>query len=159
PGQFTSLAAGTFGNGHAEVFGISIDQQAYFARFSAAGAFTDGWILVAPGQFTVLAAAGHTNGTLELLGVGRDGQAYAANLNAAGSLANGWFPANTNQPVGFLELTATTLGNGNAVAFALGSDQLAYEATFAADTGVKVSGWTPVASDLFRKLTAGKQGG
>src|SRR5262249_21759646 len=42
PGQFTSLAAGTFGNGHAEVFGISIDQQAYFARFSAAGAFTDG---------------------------------------------------------------------------------------------------------------------
>jgi parallel beta-helix repeat protein len=157
PGLFLSLTVATYGTGNPEVFGISVDNQAYFARFNVTGAFVDGWTLVAPGQFQSLDAVSTNSGTTELFGIGLNGQAYTAMFGLDGKLLFGWGAANTNQPVNLTQVTAARLANGELVAFGLGADLRAYEATFSATTGAKLTGWTMLSTQLFSELAAGSQ--
>src|SRR5262249_56809661 len=78
-------------------------------------------------------------------------------LNATGLFSFGWFTANSSQPVSLTQVTAASLGNGNLVAFALGTDQRAYQAIFDPTTGTKVTGWTQLTTQLFSQLSAGSQ--
>lgn len=160
PGLFESLAMANFGRERGvALFGVGVDHRAYEARFDANGNFIDGWVQFAPGVFQSLGAAERTNNfTLELFGAGTDGQAYAANFASDGLLVNGWFPVNTNQPSTFTQVLAAPLGNGNTMAFGLGTDFRAYYATFTVATGVKISGWTPLPRQ-FTQLAAGDQSG
>ena len=105
-----------------------------------------------------MAVAKRADGALELFGLGLDGRAFAANFNNSGNLANGWFRIDDNQPIAYTQIVAATLVNGNMIAFGLGSDQHPFDATFGL-SGTKQSGWTQLATNAFRLLAAGSQGG
>src|SRR5262249_58889786 len=102
---------------------------------------------------------GGPNGGVGFCGADMAGPAEAATFSSAGLRQAGWFPANGSQPVGFTQLTAAPLANGNLAAFGLGTDQRAYEATFDATTGAKVSGWTQLSTMMFAQLSAAGQSG
>src|SRR5262249_56696976 len=136
-----------------EVVGIS-NGQVYAARFTGAGAFVDGWNLVAPGVFSTITVTNRVNGTLELVGVGQNGQTYAANLDSNGKLVNGWFAVNGGQPAAFSQVAAAGLGNGNAMVFGLGTDQLLY-GRLLNSAGMPPGAWTKLSTTLFKTLAAG----
>src|SRR5262249_17986846 len=60
PGQFKSLAAGSLGvaRDRPEVFGIGVDNNFYFARFTSAGVFANGWMRGPAGPVSSLTVAG-----------------------------------------------------------------------------------------------------
>jgi hypothetical protein len=156
PGAFAKLAVGVYDSGSPELFGIGVNQQVYGARFNAEANLLNGWFPVAPGAFTDIAVASRTDGSLELFGISL-GQVFASNFDTSGNFVSGWFTANSGQPVNFTQLAAATLGNGNAIAFGLGTDQLVYDATFDSITGVQASGWTSLSSNLYSRIAAGSQ--
>src|SRR5439155_19384014 len=81
PGLFDALTTAYYdANAATMVFALGTagagGSQLYFAHFTAAGAFRDGWALVAPGQFRSLTAGslGAGRDQPEVFGVGLDGK-------------------------------------------------------------------------------------
>src|SRR5436309_10486306 len=83
----------------------------FSAHFTVAGAFRDGWALVAPGQFRSLTAGslGAGRDQPEVFGVGLDGKVYATRFNNVGAFAGGWF---TGPPGPVSSLAVAPLANG-----------------------------------------------
>lgn len=158
PGQFASIASGSYGTARAPVvFGIGLNGQVYEARFDANGNLIFGWVLVAPGSFQSLVVGRY--GPQEspiVFGVGAAGtgnQVFAARFNDQAVLLNGWFSV---APGSFANLAVGSFGLGSPEVFGVGLDHSVYGARFDGN-GNFAAGWFTVAPGSFDSLTVGSR--
>src|SRR5262245_39312019 len=153
PGQFLSIAAGSYGFAHASVvFGVGSDHQVYRARYDGTGDFVDGWVPVAPGQFQSIAVGSYGANNPILFGIGNaSGQVYASIFDSQAQLVAGWFPV---APGVFSALAVGNYGVGNPEVFGIGKNNQVFASRFDSN-GAFVNGWFLVAPGAFTSVTVG----
>jgi hypothetical protein len=151
PGQFSSVAATTYGTNQAVVFGVGLDHRVYEAKFDANGNLISGWGLVAPGKFDSLVAGTYGSGGQPILfGIGIPGvgqQVWSARFDVQANLVSGFGPV---APGVFTSLAVGNFGSGNVEVFGVSVNQ-AYFSRFDA-SGLFIDGWIPVAPGQFQSL-------
>jgi hypothetical protein len=156
PGFFDSLAASKYGTSQAPIlFGLGTASagggRLYAARFTADGAFRDGWSLVASGPFQSLAAGRYGAGQAspELFGIGVNNQVSAIRFTDAGVLRDTFaLPAGA-----FTQLTVANHADGTLELFGLGTDHRAYAAQLNS-AGTLAFGWMNTAPGFFSAIAA-----
>lgn len=160
PGQFLSIAVGTYGAGTSAgeapiVFGVGTDHQIYGARFNANGTLSQGWVVVAPGLFDAVAVSMVDFSKPIVFGLGTQEagqkQVFYATYSDSGALVSGW---NLLAPGAFDFLVAGSASQGlggEAHVFGVGTNHQVYGARFLPGSGARV-GWYEVGPGDFSSL-------